>query len=308
MKSKITFCFFKCSDYAIKQVTIPGSVLLFLFIGVIAGLTYLSCMIFDYHHLKINSTNIQELKHNIGHQKNVIVQQRNQLQQFAKEMNTLKSKLIALNQFEEKIRIIADIDLPHRQDSLFGVGGSIPEDFSTHSPLTKKPDELVREMESNLRLFDQVTKNQSKGFELLLSAIENKMTLLASTPSIRPTRGWISSGFGYRESPFTGRREFHPGLDIATHTGTPILATADGIVTYVGQKGLLGKVVVVDHGHGIVTRYGHAKKILMKRGDLVKRGQAIARVGSTGRSTGPHLHYEVRLNGIPMNPIKYILN
>ena len=308
MKSKITFCFFKCSDYAIKQVTIPGSVLPFLFIGVIASLTYLSCVIFDYHHLKMNSTNIRELKHNIGHQKNVIVQQRNQIQKFAKEMNTLKSKLIALNQFKEKIRIIADIDLPHRQDSFFGVGGSIPEDFSTHSPLTKEPDELVREMETNLRLFDQVTKNQSKGFKLLLSAIENKMTLLASTPSIRPTRGWISSGFGYRESPFTGRREFHPGLDIATRSGAPIVATADGIVTYVGPKGLLGKIVVVDHGHGIVTRYGHAKKILKKRGDLVKRGQAIAQVGSTGRSTGPHLHYEVRLNGIPMNPIKYILN
>ena len=100
----------------------------------------------------MNSTNIRELKHNIGHQKNVIVQQRNQIQKFAKEMNTLKSKLIALNQFKEKIRIIADIDLPHRQDSFFGVGGSIPEDFSTHSPLTKEPDELVREMETNLRL------------------------------------------------------------------------------------------------------------------------------------------------------------
>ena len=308
MKSKITFCFFKCSDYAIKQVTIPGPVLLFLFIGVIASLTYLSCMIFDYHHLKINSTNIRELKYDFGHQQNVVIQQRNQIRKFAKEMNTLKSKLIALNQFEEKIRIIADIDIPHRQDSLFGVGGSIPEDLSPPSPLTQEPEKLVHEMESNLRLFDQVTKNQSKGFRLLLSAIENKMTLLASTPSIRPTRGWISSGFGYRESPFTGHREFHPGLDIAAHAGTPIVSAADGIVSYVGQKRLLGKVVVVDHGHGIVTRYGHAKKLLIKRGDFVKRGQTIAWVGSTGRSTGPHLHYEVRLNGIPVNPIKYILN
>jgi murein DD-endopeptidase MepM/ murein hydrolase activator NlpD len=308
MKNKITVCFFKCSDYTIKQVTIPGSVLFFLFIGFIAGMTYLSFVVFDYHHLKRNSTNIQELKHNIGHQKKVIHEQRNQIQKFAQEMDTLKAKLIALNQFEEKIRIIADIDLPHRQDSPFGVGGSIPEDLALDPPLTKEPDELAREMESNLKFLDQVTKNQSKGFELLLNAIENKMTILASTPSIRPTRGWISSGFGYRASPFTGRREFHPGLDIATHAGTPIVTTADGIVTYVGRKGLLGKIVVVDHGNGIVTRYGHAKEILKQRGDLVKRGQSIALVGSTGRSTGPHLHYEVLLNGIPMNPIKYILN
>ena len=152
MKSKITFCFFKCSDYAIKQVTIPIPVLLFLFIGVIASLTYLSCMIFDYHHLKINSTNIRELKHDFGHQQNVVIQQRNQIRKFAKEMNTLKSKLIALNQFEEKIRIIADIDIPHRQDSLFGVGGSIPEDLSPPSPLTQEPDELVHEIESSKRL------------------------------------------------------------------------------------------------------------------------------------------------------------
>jgi murein DD-endopeptidase MepM/ murein hydrolase activator NlpD len=308
MKNKITFCFFKCSDYDVKQVTIPGSVLLLLFIGFITGMIYFSFVAFDYHHLKINSTNIQELKQDIGHQKNVILKQRNQIQKFAREMDTLKSKLIALNQFEEKIRIIADIDLPHRQNSPFGVGGSIPEDLAPQTPLTKEPDGLLREMESNLRLFDQVTKNQSKEFELLLNAIENKMTILASTPSIRPTQGWISSGFGYRESPFTGRREFHPGLDIATHAGTPIVTTADGIVTYVGRKGLLGKIVVVDHGNGIVTRYGHAKEILRQRGDLVKRGQTIALVGSTGRSTGPHLHYEVLLNGIPMNPIKYILN
>jgi murein DD-endopeptidase MepM/ murein hydrolase activator NlpD len=279
-----------------------------LFIGFITGMTYLSFVLFDYHHLKINSNNIQELKHNIGHQKNVIIQQRNQIQNFAQEMDILKSKLIALNQFEEKIRIIADIDIPHRQNSPFGVGGSLPEDLAPPPPCTKEPAELVRKMESNLRLFDQVTKNQSKGFELLLNAIENKMTILASTPSIRPTRGWISSGFGYRASPFTGRREFHAGLDIAAHAGTPIITTADGIVTYVGRKGLLGKIVVVDHGNGIVTRYGHAKEILMQRGDFVKRGQAIALVGSSGRSTGPHLHYEVLLNGIPMNPIKYILN
>jgi hypothetical protein len=100
-------------------------------------MTYLSFVLFDYHHLKINSNNIQELKHNIGHQKNVIIQQRNQIQNFAQEMDILKSKLIALNQFEEKIRIIADIDIPHRQNSPFGVGGSLPEDLAPHPPLRK---------------------------------------------------------------------------------------------------------------------------------------------------------------------------
>ena len=124
----------------------------------------------------------------------------------------------------------------------------------------------------------------------------------------RPALGWPTSKFGYRHSPFTGKREFHKGLDIANRKGSPIVATADGIVTFTGRKGLLGEVLVVDHGHGIVTRYAHLDKIISKKGTRVERGQVIAHMGNSGRSTGPHLHYEVRLNGVPVNPTKYILN
>lgn len=109
-------------------------------------------------------------------------------------------------------------------------------------------------------------------------------------------------------SPFTGSREFHKGIDIANRQGTPIVATADGVVSFKGNKGLLGNVIMLDHGHGMMTRYGHTHEILVEIGDTVKRGDKIAVVGSTGRSTGPHLHYEVMLNGIRVNPEKYILN
>ena len=143
MKNKITVCFFKCSDYAIKQVTIPGSVLTFLFIGLITGMTYLSCMLFDYHHLKTNSAEIRELEHNIGYQKNVIRQQRNLIQKFTQGMNTLNSKLTTLNQFRDKIRIIADIDTPHRQEGLFGVGGATSEELAPCSPLMAQSDKLI---------------------------------------------------------------------------------------------------------------------------------------------------------------------
>jgi murein DD-endopeptidase MepM/ murein hydrolase activator NlpD len=118
----------------------------------------------------------------------------------------------------------------------------------------------------------------------------------------------MTSRFGYRKSPFTGRRELHKGLDIASRKGTPILATANGVVTFAGKKGLLGLTIVIDHGHGMKTRYGHNHKLLKKRGDKVKRWEPVALMGSTGRSTGPHTHYEVHLNGIPVNPEKYILN
>jgi len=125
---------------------------------------------------------------------------------------------------------------------------------------------------------------------------------------LRPTNGWISSTFGYRVSPFTGRKEFHRGLDIATREGTPIIAPADGVVTYSDQKWLIGNMITIDHGYGMTTLYGHIKELLKNKGERVKRGQVIALVGNTGRSTGPHVHYEVRLNGVPVNPEKYILD
>jgi len=139
--------------------------------------------------------------------------------------------------------------------------------------------------------------------------MEEQRNMLACTPTIRPVDdGYISSVFGYRISPFTERKEFHKGLDIATKKGTPILATADGVVTFSDKKGLIGNMIVIDHGYGFTTRYGHCQKLLKNKGDTVKRGDIIALVGNTGRSTGPHVHYEVQLNGVQVNPTRYIIN
>jgi murein DD-endopeptidase MepM/ murein hydrolase activator NlpD len=138
--------------------------------------------------------------------------------------------------------------------------------------------------------------------------LEEQKTLLASTPSIWPTKGWLSSSFGMRVSPFTGRKEFHKGIDISTRIKSPIYAPADGIVSYVGRDRGYGKMVWLRHGNGILTKYAHLNTALVKKGQHVKRGETIALVGNTGRSTGPHLHYEVHLNGVAVNPIRYILN
>jgi len=213
-----------------------------------------------------------------------------------------------LNDFENKIRIIANIEKTADQDSLFGVGGSIPDDLDTRIPLTEKHNSLMREMHEQTKQLELASGKQQEGFESLFNFLQDQRNLLSSTPAVRPVKGWTTSGFGYRKSPFTGLREFHKGLDIATRMATPVIATADGIVSFTGTKGLLGKVVTIDHGHGIVSRYGHLGKVLKKRGAAVKRGDIIARVGVTGRTTGPHVHYEVLLNGLPVNPIKYILN
>ena len=166
----------------------------------------------------------------------------------------------------------------------------------------------MREMHRQVDELNTVSQRQENRFGRLLDKLEGQRNLLASTPAIRPTVGWMTSRFGHRISPFTGRKEFHKGIDIAHRHGTAILATADGIVSFAGKKGAMGNVLVIDHGHGMITRYAHLSKPLKERGEKVKRGDIIAQMGSSGRSTGPHLHYEVHLNGVPVNPSQYILN
>jgi murein DD-endopeptidase MepM/ murein hydrolase activator NlpD len=126
-------------------------------------------------------------------------------------------------------------------------------------------------------------------------------------PTLAPiVDGWYSSNFGYRIDPFTGSRSFHEGIDFPASIGTAIVAAASGKVVYAGYHPEYGKIIEVDHGNGLVSRYAHASQIFVKEGDLVVRGQRLGSVGSTGRSTGPHLHFEVRLNGVPQNPARFL--
>lgn len=136
----------------------------------------------------------------------------------------------------------------------------------------------------------------------------DKESMLRSTPTLLPTRGWITSYFGVRESPTSGRVKMHEGLDIGGKLGTPIVSPADGIVTFVGKKPGFGVLVQLDHGYGLETIYAHADVATVRKGELVARGDMIARVGNTGYSTGPHLHYEIRVNGTPVDPLYYILD
>ena len=308
MRKKITFFILDVSDSLIKQTTVSKSSLQFLGIFASVCLIFFSFVIYDYYNVKKTLIKTRGVESDIISRTNEITSQRKQINKFADEINYLKTKLVELNDFEKKIRIIANIEKDDNQNSLFGVGGSIPEDLDTEVSLTEKHNSLLREMHEQTKQLKLASTGQEEGFGSLLKHLEDQRNFLASTPAIRPVKGWMSSRFGYRKSPFTGLREFHKGLDIATRKGTPIIATADGIVTFVGVKGLMGRMIVIDHGHGMVTRYAHLEKALKKSGESVKRGDTIGLVGNTGRSTGSHVHYEVHLNGIPVNPEKYILN
>lgn len=241
-------------------------------------------------------------------QTSTIKEQRQQLQKFAREIDTLKSRLVVLDSFEKKIRIIANIEKAGDANGLFGMGGAIPDDLDPKLPLTEKHNALIREMHNQAGQLNSASSDQAADFESLLGYLETQIDLLASTPSIRPVSGWVTSRFAHRISPFTGRREFHNALDIANREGTPILAPANGKVSFAGRRWLLGNVVEIDHGHGFATLYAHCKTLKKKKGERVTRGETIALMGNTGRSTGPHLHYQIKLNGMPVNPEKYIIN
>jgi murein DD-endopeptidase MepM/ murein hydrolase activator NlpD len=136
--------------------------------------------------------------------------------------------------------------------------------------------------------------------------VEKQQALARATPSMMPLAGWLSSGYGTRTDPFNGRPDFHPGLDIVADRGTPVKATADGTVQSAGFDGNYGNAVVIDHGYGIGTRFGHLLRFVVTPGQTVRRGEIVGYVGATGRATSPHLHYEILLNGQPINPLRLL--
>jgi murein DD-endopeptidase MepM/ murein hydrolase activator NlpD len=138
------------------------------------------------------------------------------------------------------------------------------------------------------------------------SFVERRNALAAATPSIWPANGWLTSTMGRRQDPMNGGDDFHKGLDIAAETGAPVYATASGTVSELGYQNAYGNMVVLDHGFGLETRYGHLTSFTVNKGDKVKRGDVIGRVGATGRATGPHLHYEVLAGGRLLNPLQLL--
>lgn len=187
------------------------------------------------------------------------------------------------------------------------VGGPTDEDVQELARLLQEaPEEAVRNVERSMVDLMQAAREREKRFDEIKRYVRKRSTLLASRPGIWPVRGWISSAFGDRQNPVTGREGFHTGVDIANDHGTPVRATADGTVSFAGWEGGYGKLVVLNHGNGFSTYYGHLSEIRAGVGRTVKRGEVIGLLGATGSTTGPHLHYEIRLYGAAVDPTKYM--
>ncbi len=308
MKKRIKIWYHSDASADIKEFSVHRTLWFFLLIFAGFSVIGVSFMGYDYVRLKRFTLNGGNFNHTVHSLNSEIENQRIQIHKFAGEIEILKKQVTNLSNFEDKVRLIADIKQTSDSSGLIGIG-SIPTDaLDPDIPLTQKHNSLIREMHQQVTQTKVAAEKHALDFEQLIKQLEQKRNVLASTPSIRPLNGWITSGFGSRISPFTGQNEFHSGLDISNAPGTKIIAPANGRVSFAAEKLYIGNLLAIDHGLGRVTQYGHLKEILVNPGQEVKRGDVIGLVGNTGRSTGPHLHYEVLINGTPVNPIKYILN
>lgn len=286
----------KVHQFSFYRVILFTFVLLILCSGVC-----LTTIVTDYFTIKGQMPRLAFLEKERSHN-------RLQLAYLGRKINQINQRMEQLDELDEKLMVMLNLDDENANAGFMGVGGSPSPDLVIASLSDASPDRVIRRMHGSLDQLKEEAVNRSESKNNLYRILRNQKRLLASTPSIWPVRGWLSSRFGTRISPFTNEKEFHKGVDISTRQNTSIVAPADGTVVYAGRKSGYGRTLRIDHGYGLVTKYAHLQKALIKRGQRVRRGDEIALVGNTGRSTGPHLHYEVHRNGIPVDPLRYIVN
>ncbi len=265
-----------------------------------ASLVFIGFLFFIYQAVSLNGhmLELRRLRQAAGQQAQVV-----------EKVSRLEDEMVRIRELDVRLRTAAGLEMKDGEGSFLGSGGVDVPSSSTmmvatvaHQPastdtLGKELDRLGREM-----------SDRSRSLQELIEQLHAKRSILASMPTIWPVRGWLTAGFGYRRSPFTGRRQMHEGVDISNSVGTSIVAPADGVVSYAGPLGGFGNVVSIDHGHKISTFYAHLQHYGVSRGQQVRRGDSIATLGTTGRVTGPHLHYEIQVNGETVDPTRYIID
>jgi murein DD-endopeptidase MepM/ murein hydrolase activator NlpD len=285
----------------VRQYKIPKIFIWLLFLFIISSGVFLSITFVDYYNIKKRAPKqAQLIKEN--------KQKEAQIAALANKIDKINSKMVELKKFDNKLKVMVNLEPGEDNTQFLAIGGSDPTLMDQGYSIEKAHQKLVRLMHQSLDNLETEISVQTQEKADLFAFLESQKSMFACTPSIWPAKGWVSSRFGYRISPFTNEKEFHNGLDISARTGSPIIAPADGVVASIVKSYGFGVLLTVNHGYGLKTRYAHLSKVLVKKGQAVKRGEKIALVGNTGRSTGPHLHYEVHLKGVPVNPQRYILN
>ncbi|MBI5207582.1 MAG: M23 family metallopeptidase [Candidatus Firestonebacteria bacterium] len=267
--------------------------------------------IYDYTNLRGEVVNLKPYNAELI-KKNKMLEEDKKSQEL--ELKDLNKILVQLKKFDNKLRIMTGLKLRNKDEEKKDVGGQ-------GGPVTKEDISILKEKmytspRSLLNLppgsspYKQILREfilQKESFQELQGFLEEQEDLLNSTPSIWPLKGWIISEYGRRISPFTGGTEMHEGIDISAMIGSPVKATADGIVEFAGFKRNFGNIVIIDHSYGFKTFYGHNEKLNVRTGQRVKRGQVIATLGNSGQSIRPHLHYEIIVKGEKISPRKYLI-
>lgn len=331
-RQTITFYVVSSQIGETKKITLPVAYFKISLFFVALVVVLIMAGIIDYFGLLAQSLENKKLKiENI--------ELKNQFQIVEAKLDTLQSAMDRVNTVTNKLKLITDIQIKDRSEKLNFPAPQVAQSPSVAdenidnrlSTTDLEKNEVVipvQEALNSLKSEVAQTKSTANYATLVIrideavkdsllkeqSVIElwdllsDRQSLLSSTPSIKPTRGPIGSRFGYRTDPFNGTKKMHAGLDMTGPVGTPVRAPADGIVSFAGWDEQYGKLVSIDHGYGVLTRYGHNSQIFVQVGQKVSKYDVISALGSTGRSTGPHLHYEVRVNGVPVDPMNYILD
>lgn len=298
---KITILYLPDGINTVRQFKVPRIFFFLFFVLSLAAAAFLVWASNDYLQLKKNVPRNQSLIEENDRYKI-------QLASLAGKIDQINKGVAELKEFENKIKGMVNLNTGEEDTQFIGIGGSEFSLLESGNSMDDSSQQLVRMMHQSIDNINTEIAVQRQEKTELFDFLESQKSMLACTPSIRPTEGWVSSRFGYRISPFTNEKEFHSGLDISSKTGTKIISPADGVVSRIRKTDGMGNSLTINHGYGFQTLYGHLSEVLVKEGQAVKRGDVIALMGNTGRSTGSHLHYEVQLNEVPVNPERYILN
>ncbi len=261
-------------------------------------------VVWDYGVKKQQLAKRGALQKALAEKQSLVKEQQKHLKAFTKQLNNLSQKIAELRRVENDIRVVANLEPNHAQENVFGIGGSEGEGFESRGDVANQvpADDNLSGQKQPISTSSYARTVAGRG--LLL---DQHLNLLAAIPSIRPAEGMVVADFKRSMSNLTGREEFHQGLDIANSKGTPVVATGDGRITFVGFRPTDGKTIIIDHGFGYVTEYTHLDEVFKQVGEPVKRGEQIATMGGSGQNQMSQLHYEVHLNGIPVDPSRYIL-
>ncbi len=289
------------STYSLRLPLFVGQCVVALLVLCLAGLLIL---VYSYRNAQHEAKEVQVLR-----QVNQV--QQDEINAFAFETQKLIEQMSQIEVLAELVAEKLGLSLDNEEDeaedaSSMGTGGDEPRVYASRSGDSGDARVLDRAV-ANIEMLQNLIPEQTDSLQMLETEVDKFVRRLAATPSIWPASGRLTSGFGMRRSPFNRAvMQFHSGIDIAGVHGSAIYATADGVINSASYRGGYGNLVTISHGYGFETYYAHLSGFAVSSGQWVKRGQVIGYMGRTGRVTGTHLHYEVRVNGVAVNPMNYI--